>query len=163
RLQGELHGAAQGLRGRPAGRRAPRRGGRAGGRLGVAEARARGRRAPAPAAGGAGSQRPDTGADRRRGRTRGTRISTRRMGGGRGGTGARPADGGRKGMTAAELNVTPVRIHPMAFRAALRRHPAGVAVITGKRPGEPRRPVGFTATSFTSASLSPPLVSFYVS
>jgi flavin reductase (DIM6/NTAB) family NADH-FMN oxidoreductase RutF len=65
-------------------------------------------------------------------------------------------------MTAAELNVTPTRIHPMAFRAALRRHPAAVAVITGKRPGEPRRPIGFTATSVTSASLSPPLVSFYV-
>jgi flavin reductase (DIM6/NTAB) family NADH-FMN oxidoreductase RutF len=42
------------------------------------------------------------------------------------------------------------------FRALLRRHAAGVVVITA--PGAP--PVGFTATSFTSVSLDPPLVSF---
>jgi flavin reductase (DIM6/NTAB) family NADH-FMN oxidoreductase RutF len=42
------------------------------------------------------------------------------------------------------------------FRALLRRHAAAVVVITA--PGEP--PVGFTATSFTSVSLDPPLVSF---
>ena len=35
------------------------------------------------------------------------------------------------------------------FRALLRRHAAAVVVITA--PGEP--PAGFTATSFTSASL----------
>jgi flavin reductase (DIM6/NTAB) family NADH-FMN oxidoreductase RutF len=42
------------------------------------------------------------------------------------------------------------------FRQLLRRHAAAVAVITA--PGEPA--VGFTATSFTSVSLTPPLVSF---
>jgi flavin reductase (DIM6/NTAB) family NADH-FMN oxidoreductase RutF len=42
------------------------------------------------------------------------------------------------------------------FRALLRRHAAGVVVITA--PGEP--PAGFTATSFTSVSLDPPLISF---
>jgi len=42
------------------------------------------------------------------------------------------------------------------FRALLRRHAAAVVVITA--PGSP--PVGFTATSFTSVSLDPPLVSF---
>jgi flavin reductase (DIM6/NTAB) family NADH-FMN oxidoreductase RutF len=42
------------------------------------------------------------------------------------------------------------------FRTLLRRHAAGVVVITA--PGDP--PVGFTATSFTSVSLNPPLVSF---
>lgn len=42
------------------------------------------------------------------------------------------------------------------FRTLLRRHAAAVVVITA--PGEP--PAGFTATSFTSVSLDPPLVSF---
>jgi flavin reductase (DIM6/NTAB) family NADH-FMN oxidoreductase RutF len=42
------------------------------------------------------------------------------------------------------------------FRALLRRHAAAVVVITV--PGEP--PAGFTATSFTSVSIEPPLVSF---
>jgi len=42
------------------------------------------------------------------------------------------------------------------FRALLRRHAAAVVVITA--PGEP--PAGFTATSFTSVSLDPPMVSF---
>jgi flavin reductase (DIM6/NTAB) family NADH-FMN oxidoreductase RutF len=43
------------------------------------------------------------------------------------------------------------------FRALLRRHAAGVVVVT--TPGV-KRPAGFTATSFTSVSLHPPLVSF---
>ncbi|GAA2395476.1 flavin reductase family protein [Dactylosporangium salmoneum] len=47
-------------------------------------------------------------------------------------------------------------IEPDLFRALLRRHAAGVVVITA--PGA--RPAGFTATSFTSVSLDPPLVSF---
>ena len=47
-------------------------------------------------------------------------------------------------------------IRPDLFRALLRRHAAGVVVITA--PGI--RPAGFTATSFTSVSLDPPLVSF---
>jgi flavin reductase (DIM6/NTAB) family NADH-FMN oxidoreductase RutF len=42
------------------------------------------------------------------------------------------------------------------LRRTLRRHAAGVAVVT--LPG----PVGFTATSFTSVSLEPALVSFYL-
>jgi flavin reductase (DIM6/NTAB) family NADH-FMN oxidoreductase RutF len=47
-------------------------------------------------------------------------------------------------------------IRPDLFRSLLRRHAAGVVVITA--PGD--RPAGFTATSFTSVSLHPPLVSF---
>ncbi|MER7002039.1 flavin reductase family protein [Dactylosporangium sp. NPDC000555] len=43
------------------------------------------------------------------------------------------------------------------FRSLLRRHAAGVVVIT---TGGQTRPAGFTATSFTSVSLDPPLVSF---
>ncbi|MDX3751732.1 flavin reductase family protein [Streptomyces sp. AK08-02] len=43
------------------------------------------------------------------------------------------------------------------LRRTLRRHAAGVTVLTV--PG----PAGFTATSFTSASLEPALVSFYLS
>ncbi|GAA3992778.1 flavin reductase family protein [Streptomyces marokkonensis] len=46
-----------------------------------------------------------------------------------------------------------------AFTAALRRHASGVTAITGRGPSGP---VGFAATSFTSVSLSPPLVSFCV-
>ncbi|GAA4262391.1 flavin reductase family protein [Dactylosporangium darangshiense] len=42
------------------------------------------------------------------------------------------------------------------FRSLLRRHAAGVVVITAAGA----RPAGFTATSFTSVSLDPPLVSF---
>jgi flavin reductase (DIM6/NTAB) family NADH-FMN oxidoreductase RutF len=42
------------------------------------------------------------------------------------------------------------------FKALLRRHAAAVVVVTAA--GEP--PAGFTATSFTSVSLDPPLVSF---
>jgi flavin reductase (DIM6/NTAB) family NADH-FMN oxidoreductase RutF len=57
-------------------------------------------------------------------------------------------------MTAVLEPVTPV--DPDAFRALLRRQASAVAVVTA--PGEP--PVGFTATSFTSVSLRPPLVSF---
>lgn len=46
-----------------------------------------------------------------------------------------------------------------AYRNTLRRHPAGVAVITLTSPDGP---VGFTATSFASLSLDPPLVSFNI-
>ncbi|WP_283135322.1 flavin reductase family protein [Rhizohabitans arisaemae] len=54
--------------------------------------------------------------------------------------------------------------HPTAvdedrFRRALAVHAAGVVVITAETPGGP---AGLTATSFTSVSLDPPLVSFYV-
>lgn len=47
-------------------------------------------------------------------------------------------------------------IDPGTFRALLRRQAAAVTVITAA--GDP--PAGFTATSFTSVSLHPPLVSF---
>jgi flavin reductase (DIM6/NTAB) family NADH-FMN oxidoreductase RutF len=43
-----------------------------------------------------------------------------------------------------------------SFRTLLRRQAATVTVVTA--PGSP--PVGFTATSFTSVSLRPPLISF---
>ncbi|MFG1694875.1 flavin reductase family protein [Nonomuraea sp. NPDC049309] len=46
-----------------------------------------------------------------------------------------------------------------SFRRALAVHAAGVVVITAQNDGVP---VGMTATSFSSVSLEPPLVSFYV-
>jgi flavin reductase (DIM6/NTAB) family NADH-FMN oxidoreductase RutF len=57
-------------------------------------------------------------------------------------------------MTVVAEPVAP--IDPDAFRVLLRRQAATVAVVTAA--GLP--PVGFTATSFTSVSLRPPLVSF---
>ncbi|HEX4817963.1 MAG TPA: flavin reductase family protein [Nonomuraea sp.] len=45
------------------------------------------------------------------------------------------------------------------FRQALAVHASGVVVITAQSDGIP---VGLTATSFSSVSLAPPLVSFYV-
>ncbi|MDH2427746.1 flavin reductase family protein [Sphaerisporangium sp. TRM90804] len=45
------------------------------------------------------------------------------------------------------------------FRRALAHHAAGVVVVTAGSQGVP---VGLTATSFSSVSLAPPLVSFYV-
>lgn len=45
------------------------------------------------------------------------------------------------------------------YRTALRRHPAGVVIITLMSE---TGPVGFTATSFASLSLDPPLVSFNI-
>ncbi|MFI0486230.1 flavin reductase family protein [Actinomadura sp. 9N215] len=45
------------------------------------------------------------------------------------------------------------------FREALGRHASGVVAITAEVGGAP---VGLTATSFTSVSLAPPLVSFYI-
>ncbi|MFR9796875.1 flavin reductase family protein [Streptomyces sp. MS06] len=46
---------------------------------------------------------------------------------------------------------------PELLRSVFRRHAAGVAVITA---GGAADPVGFTATSLTSVSADPPLVSF---
>lgn len=46
------------------------------------------------------------------------------------------------------------------YRAALRRHPAGVTIVTLDSGGS--GPVGFTASSFSSVSLDPPLVSFNI-
>ncbi|MEU8380664.1 flavin reductase family protein [Streptosporangium sp. NPDC048865] len=45
------------------------------------------------------------------------------------------------------------------FRQALAVHAAGVVVVTAQVEG---LPVGLTATSFSSVSLNPPLISFYV-
>ena len=45
------------------------------------------------------------------------------------------------------------------FRAAFRRHPAGVVVVTADAGNGP---AGLTATSLTSVSLDPPMVSFAV-
>lgn len=53
--------------------------------------------------------------------------------------------------------MTVTAIEPDLFRQLLRRHAAGVVVITALGPAGP---AGFTATSFTSVSLHPPLVSF---
>ncbi|MEV7008683.1 flavin reductase family protein [Streptosporangium sp. NPDC051022] len=53
--------------------------------------------------------------------------------------------------------------HPVdddRFRRALSSHASGVVVVTAAPEGG--RPVGLTVTSFSSVSLSPPLVSFYV-
>ena len=50
-------------------------------------------------------------------------------------------------------------VDPTRFRQALALHAAGVVIITGAADG---RPTGLTATSFSSVSLDPPLVSFYV-
>ncbi|MFJ9541183.1 flavin reductase family protein [Streptomyces sp. NPDC101225] len=55
---------------------------------------------------------------------------------------------------------TPQLASPDLLRSVFRRHAAGVAVITA--PGD-AGPVGFTATSLTSVSADPPLVSFGIS
>jgi len=60
-------------------------------------------------------------------------------------------------MTATPDLRTPQLASPDLLRSAFRRHAAGVAVITAQRSG---RPVGFTATSLTSVSAEPPLISF---
>ena len=53
----------------------------------------------------------------------------------------------------------PSGVDPATYRATLRRHPAGVAIVTLTSASGP---VGFTATSFASLSLSPPLISFNI-
>ncbi|MET8145858.1 flavin reductase family protein [Sphaerisporangium sp. NPDC005288] len=53
----------------------------------------------------------------------------------------------------------PGSVDEETFRQALAVHAAGVVVITAQSEGVP---VGLTATSFSSVSLDPPLVSFYV-
>ena len=54
--------------------------------------------------------------------------------------------------------MTAAAIDSGLFRRVLRRHAAAVVVVTAG--GD--RPIGLTATSFTSVSLDPPLVSFCV-
>ncbi|MEU3165979.1 flavin reductase family protein [Streptosporangium sp. NPDC006930] len=50
-------------------------------------------------------------------------------------------------------------IDDACFRRAMSRHAAGVVVVTARVDGGP---VGLTATSFSSISLTPPLVAFYI-
>jgi flavin reductase (DIM6/NTAB) family NADH-FMN oxidoreductase RutF len=59
-------------------------------------------------------------------------------------------------------------LEPDLFRSVLRRQAATVTVVTTTAPPPAKAaaptptPVGFTASSFTSVSLHPPLVSFCV-
>lgn len=65
--------------------------------------------------------------------------------------------------SAAELTLVPPLLTPVdsaAYRSIFRSHAGGVAVVTADAG---RGPVGFTATSVVSVSLSPPLVSFALS
>ncbi|QCX81007.1 4-nitrophenol 4-monooxygenase/4-nitrocatechol 2-monooxygenase, reductase component [Streptomyces sp. YIM 121038] len=59
-------------------------------------------------------------------------------------------------MTASPDLDTPQLAAPDLLRSVFRRHAAGVAVITATGSG----PVGFTATSLTSVSAEPPMISF---
>jgi flavin reductase (DIM6/NTAB) family NADH-FMN oxidoreductase RutF len=63
-------------------------------------------------------------------------------------------------MTATSDLGTPQLASPDLLRSVFRRHAAGVAVITAR--GD-TGPVGFTATSLTSVSAEPPLLSFGIS
>jgi flavin reductase (DIM6/NTAB) family NADH-FMN oxidoreductase RutF len=60
---------------------------------------------------------------------------------------------------AAEAGTEPM-LDAEDFKAAFRNHPAGVAVITAEGPDGP---VALTATSVSSASVTPPLLVFSVS
>ncbi|MBL1082792.1 flavin reductase family protein [Streptomyces actinomycinicus] len=60
-------------------------------------------------------------------------------------------------MTATSRLGTPRLASPDLLRSTFRRHAAGVAVITARGASGP---AGFTATSLTSVSAEPPLVSF---
>lgn len=53
-----------------------------------------------------------------------------------------------------------VAIGPDLYRSAMRRYPAGVTIVTMVSGDSP---VGFTATSFASISLDPPMISFNIS
>jgi flavin reductase (DIM6/NTAB) family NADH-FMN oxidoreductase RutF len=64
-------------------------------------------------------------------------------------------------MTSPSLPPEPVRaVDPASFRAVLGRFASGVTIITvTASDGTPR---GFTASSFSSVSLTPPIVSFCI-
>lgn len=63
-------------------------------------------------------------------------------------------------MSSSSSNTEPAQgLDAAAYRATLRRHPAGVVIVT--LPAA-TGPVGFTATSFASLSVEPPLVSFNI-
>ncbi|MEU1282124.1 flavin reductase family protein [Streptomyces sp. NPDC005805] len=72
------------------------------------------------------------------------------------------------GADTAPATVVPQRVAPGALlpgtpdllRSVFRGHAAGVAVITARGAGAGAKPVGFTATSLTSVSADPPLISF---
>src|ERR1700678_4246298 len=57
-----------------------------------------------------------------------------------------------------DMDDTTFATGPDTFRAAMRHHAKGVAVITAGA----EHPVGFCATSLASVSLEPPVVSFTV-
>jgi flavin reductase (DIM6/NTAB) family NADH-FMN oxidoreductase RutF len=63
-------------------------------------------------------------------------------------------------MTATPDLGTPQLASPDLLRSVFRRHAAGVAVITARGAAGP---VGFTATSLSSVSAEPPMLSFGVS
>ena len=63
-------------------------------------------------------------------------------------------------MTVTELPHAAPGIAPARFKQVFRNHPAGVVVVTVNSDSGP---AGFTATSLTSLSLTPPLVSFGIS
>ncbi|MFI1561710.1 flavin reductase family protein [Streptomyces sp. NPDC020490] len=63
-------------------------------------------------------------------------------------------------MTATPDLSAPQLASPDLLRSVFRRHAAGVAVITARGAAGP---VGFTATSLTSVSAEPPLLSFGIS
>jgi len=70
---------------------------------------------------------------------------------------ALPASAGPASAGPASAGGTPVPVLDAGtFRRALARHAAGVVIVTL------RGPAGLTVTSFSSASLDPPLVSFYI-
>ena len=60
-------------------------------------------------------------------------------------------------MTITVPSIPASGIDPERFKQIFRNHPAGVVVVTVDAG---RGPAGFTATSLTSLSLAPPLVSF---
>jgi flavin reductase (DIM6/NTAB) family NADH-FMN oxidoreductase RutF len=64
----------------------------------------------------------------------------------------------RSGGTTADTTGRKTGVSPDRFKAVLRHHAKGVAVITAGTAG----PAGFCATSLASVSLEPPLVSFAV-
>jgi flavin reductase (DIM6/NTAB) family NADH-FMN oxidoreductase RutF len=58
------------------------------------------------------------------------------------------------------MPVDAIALDPAHFRELFRRHPAGVVVVTLDAGAGP---AGFTATSFASVSLHPPLAAFAIS
>ena len=77
------------------------------------------------------------------------------------GTTVGPANGGAIGTTNGGAGAG-AAVDADLFRALLRRQASTVTVVTAPGPsGAP--PAGFTATSFTSVSLRPPIVSFCLS